>query len=138
VHDSPTSWVKQHIDRYVATDGREGHMWEGAPCLLLTTIGRKSGEARRTALIYGRDGEDYILVASQGGLPQHPSWFLNLEANPEVEVQVLADVFRAKATTVDDAERAVLWPRMAEIWPDYNDYQTKTERQIPVVRLTRI
>jgi deazaflavin-dependent oxidoreductase (nitroreductase family) len=137
VKDSPRGWVKEHIDRYVATGGKDGHEWNGAPTLLLTTTGRRTGERRRTALIYGRDGDDYIVVASQGGKPVHPAWYLNLAADPEVEVQVNDEVFPARAETVDDADRARLWPEMAEIWPDFDTYRTKTERTIPVVRLIR-
>lgn len=137
VQDSPQGWVKEHIDRYVATGGQDGHEWRGAPTLLLTTTGRRTGQRHRTALIYGRDGDDYVIVASQGGRPTHPNWYLNLDANPEVEVQVNDEVFSATATTVDEADRARLWPQMAKIWPAYDDYQAKTERIIPVVRLTR-
>jgi deazaflavin-dependent oxidoreductase (nitroreductase family) len=137
VKDSPTGWVKQHIDEYVATGGEEGHLWNGVPTLLLTTTGRRSGQRRRTALIYGRDGDDYVVVASQGGAPAHPAWYLNLDANPEVEVQVGEEVFAATARTVDDADRARLWPRMRDLWPAYDEYQDKTERQIPVVVLHR-
>lgn len=138
VHDSPTEWVRDHIRRYVETDGREGHIWNGVPTLLLTTRGRSSGELRRTALIYGRTGEDPVVIASKGGAPEHPSWYRNLAANPEVEVQVGADVFSARARTVDDEdERAALWARMTEIWPDYDEYAEKTDRDIPVVVLER-
>ncbi|MGK5532412.1 nitroreductase family deazaflavin-dependent oxidoreductase [Streptomyces sp. URMC 129] len=139
IHDSPSSWVNDHIRRYVETDGREGHLWrDGVPTLLLTTRGRKSGLMRRTALIYGRDGDDYLVVASQGGKPEHPAWYHNLVADPEVHLQVGADKFRARARTATPEERARLWPRMTEIWPDYDEYQTKTTRQIPVVVLTRL
>src|SRR5688572_10545971 len=120
VKDSPTGWVKEHIDRYVESGGREGHIWNGVPTLLLTTVGRKTGERRRTALIYGRDGDDHIVVASKGGAPEDPAWYLNLGANPEVEVQVGEEVFPAHAETVGSEDRARLWPRMAEIWPDYD------------------
>ncbi|WP_326598697.1 nitroreductase family deazaflavin-dependent oxidoreductase [Streptomyces sp. NBC_01803] len=139
IHDSPTSWVSDHIRRYVETDGREGHLWrDGVPTLLLTTRGRKSGVLRRTALIYGRDGEDFLIVASQGGKPDHPAWYHNLVADPEVRLQVGADKFTARARTATPEERARLWPRMTEIWPDYDDYQTKTSREIPIVVLTRV
>ena len=93
IHDSPTAWVAEHIQRYVESDGESGHEWKGATTLLLTTRGRKSGQWHRTALIYGQDGDRYILVASRGGHPHHPAWYLNLTANPEVEVQVNADKF---------------------------------------------
>lgn len=135
--DSPTGWVKEHIQRYIATDGKEGHIWKGATTLLLTTIGRRSGEPRRTALIYGRDGDRYIIVASKGGAEEHPNWYRNLTAHPEVEVQVLGDRFSARARTATDEERPRLWELMAEIWPAYNDYQKKTDRVIPVVILER-
>ncbi|WP_059013060.1 nitroreductase family deazaflavin-dependent oxidoreductase [Streptomyces specialis] len=139
IHDSPASWVNDHIRRYVETDGREGHLWrDGVPTLLLTTRGRKSGLLRRTALIYGRDGDDYLVVASQGGKPEHPAWYHNLVADPEVRLQVGADKFRARARTATPEERARLWPRMTEIWPDYDEYQTKTSREIPIVVLTRL
>lgn len=138
VHDSPAEWVNDHIQKYVETDGAEGHYWRGVPTLLLTTKGRKSGELRRTALIYGEQNGSYFIVASQGGRPTHPSWYLNLEAEPLVHVQVAADKFDARARTADDEERKLLWPLMAEIWPDYNEYQKKTDRQIPIVVLDRV
>jgi len=136
IHDSPSSWVAQHIHDYVESDGENGHLWRGVPTLLLTTRGRKSGLLRRTALIYGQDGEDYIVVASRGGHPTHPSWYLNLTENPTVEVQVGADKFEAQARTATAEEKARLWPLMASIWPDYDNYQAKTDREIPVVILT--
>jgi len=139
VTDSPTGWVAKHVHRYVETDGREGHEWRGAPTLLLTTRGRKSGKLRRTALIYGKDGEErYLLVASKGGAPEHPSWYLNLTEHPEVEVQVGADKFAARARTAAAQEKPRLWQVMASIWPDYDGYQKKTGRDIPVVIVERI
>ena len=139
VTDSPTGWVAKHVHRYVETDGREGHEWRGVPTLLLTTRGRKSGKLRRTALIYGKDGEErYLLVASKGGAPEHPSWYLNLTEHPEVEVQVGADKFAARARTADAQEKPRRWRVMASIWPDYDGYQKKTGRDIPVVIVERI
>ena len=137
VTDSPTGWVKEHIDSYVATGGAEGHLWRGAPTLLLTTVGRRSGERRRTALIYGRDGEDYVVVASYGGAPKHPAWYLNLLDQPRVEVQVGDEVFPATARVADPLGRARLWPELARIWPAYDEYQRKTDREIPLVILGR-
>jgi deazaflavin-dependent oxidoreductase (nitroreductase family) len=137
VFDSPTGWVSKHIQEYLETAGRKGHIWRGVPTLLLTTIGRKSGQRRRTALIYGKDGEDYVVVASRGGHPQHPSWYLNLLDNPDVDVQVLADKFSARAHTASPEERERLWPLMVSIWPDYDNYQAKTKREIPIVVLVR-
>jgi deazaflavin-dependent oxidoreductase (nitroreductase family) len=135
--DSPTSWVKEHIDRYVATNGEEGHIWKGVTTLLLTVRGRRTGTPYRTALIYGSDGDNYVIVASKGGAPEHPEWYRNLSANPTVEVQVKADRFVAHARTATDEERPRLWALMASIWPAYNDYQKKTDRQIPLVVLER-
>jgi deazaflavin-dependent oxidoreductase (nitroreductase family) len=135
--DSPTGWVAEHVQRYIETNGEDGHMWRGAPTLILTTIGRHSGKARRLALIYGRDADQYVVVASKGGAEQHPEWYLNLRDNPEVQVQVMADRFRARARTATPEERERLWPQMVAIWPAYADYQKKTDRQIPLVILER-
>ena len=137
VTDSPVDWVAEHTRRYIDSGGEDGHEWRpGVPTLLLTTTGRKSGVKRRTALIYGRDNADYVIVASKGGTPDHPAWYLNLEADPEVEIQVLDDVLPATARTVTGEERERLWALMRQIWPAYDEYQTKTDRQIPVVVLT--
>ena len=137
IFDSPTGWVADHVQHYVETDGANGHLWRGVPTLLLTTRGRKSGKWRRTALIYGKDGDNYVIVASQGGAPKHPAWYLNLVDHPAVDVQVGADKFSALAHTASAEEKARLWPLMVSIWPSYKDYQTKTEREIPVVVLVR-
>jgi deazaflavin-dependent oxidoreductase (nitroreductase family) len=137
VSDSPMGWVADHVREYAATDGQKGHLWMGAPTLLLTTRGRKSGKLRRTALIYGRDGDRYVIVASKGGFPSHPLWYLNLSETPEVDVQVEGDKFKATARTASPAEKPGLWDVMVSIWPAYNDYQAKTTRDIPVVVLER-
>jgi len=129
---------KEHVDRYVATNGEEGHNWvRGAPVLILTTTGRRSGETRSTPLIYGRSGADYLVVGSKGGAPTPPAWYLNLRANPDVSVQVKADRFAARARTASKQEKPELWKIMTSIWPDYDEYQTKTEREIPVIILER-
>jgi deazaflavin-dependent oxidoreductase (nitroreductase family) len=128
---------QEHVRRYRETDGAEGHDWQGVSCLILTTKGRRSGEPRDAPLIYGTDGEDLLIVASKGGAPEPPAWYLNLEAEPDVEAQVLADRFRARARTATPEERPRLWAKMAEIWPQYESYQRKTEREIPVVVLER-
>jgi len=133
VIDSPVGWVRTHIDEYVASNGGKGHLWRGVPTLLLTTRGRHSGKLRRTALIYGRDAESYVVVASVGGAKKHPLWYLNLEADPRVDIQVGAERVAGTARTATDEERRRLWPQMADIWPDYDNYQKKTSRQIPVV-----
>jgi deazaflavin-dependent oxidoreductase (nitroreductase family) len=137
VVDSPRDFVQEHIRRYVDTDGADGAEYLGYRALLLTTVGRRSGARRRTALYYGRDGDDYLLVASRGGDPNHPSWYLNLDANPEVEVQVGGEVFTARARTIEGAERARLWQRMVETFPRYGEYQERTTRRLPVVVLRR-
>jgi deazaflavin-dependent oxidoreductase (nitroreductase family) len=115
VVDSPTGWVADHIKRCVDSDGAQEHEWKGVPTLLLTTQGRKTALWRRSALIYGRDGDRFVVVASQGGAPRHPAWFLNLSSNPAVEVQVEADVFEATARPASAEERARLWPVMTAI-----------------------
>jgi deazaflavin-dependent oxidoreductase (nitroreductase family) len=126
----------EHIRKYEETDGEVGYLWNDATCLVLTTTGRKSGEPRKFALIFGKDGDDYLLVASKGGAPEHPGWYLNLEANPEAVVQVKGDVIPVTARTASPEEKARVWPIMLEQWPYYDEYQTKTDRDIPVVVLT--
>jgi deazaflavin-dependent oxidoreductase (nitroreductase family) len=137
IADSPVEWIQEHIRQYVETDGAEGADYLGYRALLLTTVGRRSGVRRRTALYYGRDGDDYLLVASRGGDPNHPSWYLNLDANPEVELQVDGEVFTGLARTVEGAERGPLWQRMVETFPRYAEYQDLTTRRIPVVVVRR-
>ncbi len=131
-------WVQDHLTRYVETDGADGHMFNGAPTLLLTTTGRRSGNDVTQPLIYGTDGESYLVVASKGGAPDHPKWYTNLEAQPEVTVQVLGDRFAARARTATAEEKPRLWPIVAKVWPAYNDYQAKTSREIPVVVIERV
>jgi deazaflavin-dependent oxidoreductase (nitroreductase family) len=139
-------WIKNHLARYIATDGADGYLWDASlgggkglvPTLLLTTTGRKSGNALTLPLIFGHSGPNYVVVASKGGAPTHPSWYLNLQANPEVRVQVKGEKFTARAHTAQAQERAALWPKMVEIYGPYEQYQTKTDRQIPVVVLTPI
>jgi deazaflavin-dependent oxidoreductase (nitroreductase family) len=133
VFDSPKEWVRSHIRAYVESNGKQGHRWRGLPTLLLTTRGRKSGRLRRTALIYGRDGESYLLVASNGGARKHPLWYLNLVENPEVELQVGADKFAARARTATPKEKPRLWKLMTRIFPHYDEYQAKAGREIPLV-----
>ena len=133
IHDSPAGWVADHIEQYVRTGGEEGHDWRGTKTLLLTTRGRKTGKLRRTALIYGMDGDDYVVVASKGGAPDHPSWYYNLVEEPRVVIQVGPDVMEGTARTVTGEERERLWKTMTAEWPDYDNYQRKTGREIPVV-----
>ena len=131
----PPGWARDHVRRYVETDGADGHEWRGVHTLLLTTRGRRSGKARRTPLIYGRDGNRYLVVASMGGADEHPEWYRNIVADPNVRVQVAADRFPARARPASPDEKAQLWPLMVDIWPDYDEYQTRTDRDIPVVVL---
>ena len=109
---------QEHVKRYIETDGEDGHDWrDGVPTLILTTTGRRSGEQRPTPLIYGRHGDDYLVVASKGGAPEPPAWYLNLSEDPDVEVQVRADRFPARARTATPEEKPELWRGLAEIRP---------------------
>jgi len=126
----------EHIKRYRETDGEVGYLWNGVPTLLLTTIGRSSGQPRTSALIYGRDGDDYLVVASMGGAPEHPQWYRNLIATPAAEIQVRGEHIPVAARTADEGEKPRLWSIVTDYWPNYDVYQTRTERAIPVVVLT--
>jgi len=135
----PMLFGQEHVDRYRATDGEEGYDWQkGTTILLLTTKGRKSGAERTTPLIFQPDGDDYLIVASRGGTDQPPGWYLNLQAEPVVEVQVKGDVFKARARDATPEEKPEMWAKMAAAWPDYDEYQKKTDRVIPVVVLERV
>jgi deazaflavin-dependent oxidoreductase (nitroreductase family) len=129
---------KEHVERYQATDGEEGHDWQGTVTLLLTTTGRRSGKERTTPLIYQPEGDAYLVVASKGGAEEPPAWYLNLQENPEVKVQVKGDKFTARARTATPEEKPALWRKMTAVWPDYDEYQKKTSRDIPVVVLERV
>jgi deazaflavin-dependent oxidoreductase (nitroreductase family) len=126
----------EHVHRYQETNGDVGYMWNGVPILLLTTTGRRSGQPRTNALIFGRDGTDYLVVASMGGAPTHPNWYLNLQANPEAGVQVRAEHTKVTARTAGPEEKPRLWKIMTDGWPNYDVYQSRTDRVIPVVVLT--
>jgi deazaflavin-dependent oxidoreductase (nitroreductase family) len=129
---------QEHVKRYQETDGAEGHDWQGTIVLLLTTTGRRTGKRYTTPLIYQESGDDYLVVASKGGADEHPEWYLNLQADPEVGVQVRGDKFTARARTATPEEKPALWKKMAATWPDYDEYQRKTSRDIPVVVLERV
>ncbi|HET9141960.1 nitroreductase family deazaflavin-dependent oxidoreductase [Actinophytocola sp.] len=129
--------MAKHVREYLATDGETGQRFYGVPALLITTRGRRSGKLRRTALYYGQDGDRYVVIASNGGSPEHPNWYRNLAADPTVEVQVGAERFTARARTATGAERATLWKLMAGLFPNYDEYQAKASREIPVVVLDR-
>src|SRR3954468_24864894 len=132
-----TLFGKEHTDRYRETDGAEGYDWQGTTILLLETTGRKSGKSYTHPLIYRDFGDDQIIVASKGGAPTPPDWFLNLEANSEVGVQIKGETFRARARVATPEEKPAMWDHMLEVWPDYANYQTKTDREIPIVVLER-
>jgi len=126
----------EHIRRYRETGGEVGYLWNGVPALLLTTTGRRTGEPRTSALIFGRDGDDYLVIASMGGAPRHPQWYLNITEHPEAEVQVRDEHVHVVARTASAEEKPRLWRIMAGIWPNYDVYQTRTQRDIPVVVLS--
>jgi deazaflavin-dependent oxidoreductase (nitroreductase family) len=137
-------WMVDHANRYLSSGGTEGHMYTvtppgrsemTVPSLLLTTTGRKSGDKYMFPLFYGKTGDSYIVVASKGGAPEHPGWYRNILANPDVEVQVGPAKMKARARTATGEERKRLWEKSLEFWPPYADYQLKTEREIPVVVL---
>lgn len=137
VVDNATPWVAKQIIEYVATDGQAANA-QGWPLLLLTSRGRTTGTWHRTALIYGEVDGAHLIVASIGGAPKHPSWYLNLVANPRAWLQVGAEVFEVAARTATAAEKPPLWQHMVGIYATYDTYQEKTEREIPVIVLERI
>ena len=137
--EAESLYGQEHVRRYRETNGAVGHIWRrGAKVLLLTTTGRHSGRPGTTPLIYENAGDRYVIVASNGGAPDHPGWYRNLAKEPRVEVQVNGDIFSALARTADGDERARLWKLAAEQWPPYDDYRARTEREIPVVVLERL
>jgi len=132
---SPWDWVSAQVEQYEATGGKEGGTLEGAPCVILTTKGRKSGKLRKTPLMRIEHEGVYAVVASLGGAPQHPVWYLNLVANTDVTLQDGDKVFDFRARTATPEEKRHWWPRLTAVWPPYSEYQSKTERDIPVVLL---
>jgi len=139
MEDAENLFGEEHVRRYRETGGAVGQIWrEGSTVLLLTTTGRRSGEPRTTPLIYAQDGDRYVIVASKGGALEDPGWYRNLEKTPDVELQVGAEVFPARARTVSGEGRERLWRRANEVWPHYDDYARRTDREIPVVVLERI
>ena len=127
----------EHVRVYEETNGKTGYLWNGAPIAILTTTGEKTGKTRKHALIFGTDGSDVVLVASNGGAAEHPQWYDNLVATPTVQVQVLDDRYQGLARRASKEDRARLWPKMTELWPSYDDYQASTDREIPVVIIER-
>lgn len=139
-------WIAEHLRIYRKSGGKEGHLWDASiageglgltPTLLLTTIGRRSGQNRTMPLIYGKVGANHIVIGSKGGSETHAAWYLNLLANPVVQVQVATEHFTARARIAEGDERAKIWAHMLTVYPPYQDYQNKTKRQIPVIVLER-
>ena len=127
---------EDHVRAYRESGGEAGYIWNGVPTLLLTVTGRRTGRALTSPLIFARDGDDYLVVASMGGAPKHPMWYLNLQANPQAKIQVRADEMAVTARTATVDEKARLWQIVTEVWPNYDVYQSRTDRDIPVVVLT--
>lgn len=138
-------WIEDHLRAYRESGGRVGHHWDSTvsggkgmvTCLILTTIGRRSGEKRSSPLLYGTDGDAFVVIGSKGGAQKHASWYLNLVAHPEVELEVGPDRFPARARVATGAERERLWKLMVDIYPPYEDYQAKTTRELPVIVLEK-
>jgi deazaflavin-dependent oxidoreductase (nitroreductase family) len=128
---------QEHVRRYRETDGEHGYHWKGTTILLLSTTGRVSGQERTTPLIHRTDDGHWVVVASKGGAPDHPSWFKNLQANPQATIQVKGEVIPVRASVAEGEERERLWRLMTEDWPAYDDYQRRTDREIPVVVFER-
>jgi deazaflavin-dependent oxidoreductase (nitroreductase family) len=125
----------EHVRKYEETGGKVGHDWNNTSVLILHSKGRKSGKTRKSPLIYGRDGDDYVIVASKGGAPQNPGWYENLRAHPDVAIQVWDKVIPVTARTGTAADKQRVWSMMVAQWPGYADYQAGTKRDIPVVLL---
>lgn len=137
-------WVAEHVTQYLATNGENGHFIDmsavggkegGTPALLLRTLGRKSGNTSIVPLIYGKFGDEYAIIASKGGAPAHPAWFLNMEAGGPVAIQVAGDKWEAGWRVAEGEERQKVWDGMVDIYPPYTDYAAATDRHIPVVLL---
>ncbi|MGE7383983.1 nitroreductase family deazaflavin-dependent oxidoreductase [Streptomyces sp. NPDC004126] len=129
----PGTWQRDHVRLYVESGGAEGRFWRGTQTLLLTTVGRVSGNPVRTPLIYGEAEGRYLVVASKGGDAEHPLWYRNLSARPDVRIQVGPEIIQGTARTATAEEREAYWPVMVGHWPAYDEYQAKTDREIPVV-----
>ena len=138
-NERPVNWIEDHLNCYLETDGEDGHIFSSVPTLLLTTKGRKTGQPYTTLLIYGQDGDCYLVVAPRGGAPTNPGWYRNLVIQPDVEIQVKADRFSVRARSATPEEKGPLWELVAKIWPNYNydEYKTRTTREIPLVILER-
>jgi len=129
---------EEHVRVYRETNGEKGYIWNGVPILLLTTTGRKSGQPRTIPIIFTHYGDSWVIIASKGGSPTHPKWYLNIVGDPNVQVQVKADVYDAVARTAESPEREKIWAECVKTWPNYDIYQSRTDRQIPVVVIDRV
>lgn len=129
---------EKHVKVYQETNGEQGYLWNGVPILLLTTTGRKSGQPRTIPIIFTPYKNSFVIIASKGGSPEHPKWYLNIQDNPNVTVQVKAEVFKAAARTAQSPEREVIWSEALKSWPNFDVYQSRTTRQIPVVVIERL
>ncbi|MEX0946013.1 MAG: nitroreductase/quinone reductase family protein [Acidimicrobiia bacterium] len=136
--DNPQPWARQHIDQYLASEGRDVDPPLAERLILLYTKGKKSGRIRRVPVVHFPDGDDLIVIASKGGAPQHPSWFFNLKTDPQVWVRNKASLFEARAEILHGEEHENMWARVVKWAPGFQQYQDRTERQIPLVRLRRI
>jgi len=132
---SPYDWVADHVELYERTGGKEGGEFNGVPCVILTTTGRKTGKQRKTPLVRVPHDDGHLVVASMGGQPTHPVWYLNVVANPDVRLQDGAAVHDYTARVAGDDEHDELWAVAVAVYPDYADYQERCERRIPVVVL---
>jgi deazaflavin-dependent oxidoreductase (nitroreductase family) len=135
--DDDNLFGPEHVRVYSETDGARGYHWRGTTILLLTTRGRVSGEPRTMPLIHRQDGDRWIVVASKGGSPENPRWFANLQADPDAEIELPGERIEVRASVAEGEERERLWSLMTEVWPAYDDYQSRTDREIPVVILSR-
>ena len=129
---------EKHVKVYRETSGEQGYLWNGVPILLLTTTGRKSGEPRTIPIIFTPYKNSFVIIASKGGSPEHPKWYLNILDNPQVTVQVKADVFKAVTRSAQPPEREAIWAEAVKSWPNFDVYQSRTTRQIPVVVIERV
>lgn len=135
---STSEWARNQAEQFEESRGAEANELQGKPIIVLTTIGAKTGGLRKTALMRVEHSGHYAIVASRGGAPRHPAWYWNVKKNPHVQLQDGAEVGDYIARELDGDERALWWARAAEVWPPYDEYQTKTDRVIPIFVLEPI
>jgi deazaflavin-dependent oxidoreductase (nitroreductase family) len=127
-----------HVQAYRETNGEKGYLWNGAPILLITTKGRRTGQQRTIPIIFAYDGDACVIIGSKGGSPTHPKWYLNILEEPRVEIQIKGEKFEAVTRTAESPERERLWAEVMKVWPKYDEYQSRTSRRIPVVVIERV